>query len=166
MQSAYQRDAPQLPCCCPLLLCCCSAAQVQLVGLCNHWVRLHSCTLPVLPPQAAPQATPLAWLGLGWRVQTFFVSLSWVSISWVSWTKKTQQIVQIHLLFMYFLPHWGNSGQKFKYSRNTAEVSGVHFVNLETLVQVSECSWSIQTIILVIIVSPYSLKQLSRHKVL
>ena len=31
-----------------LLLCCCSAAQVQLVGLCNHWVRLHSCTLPRL----------------------------------------------------------------------------------------------------------------------
>ena len=25
-------------------LCCCSAAQVQLVVLCNHWVRLHCCT--------------------------------------------------------------------------------------------------------------------------
>ena len=106
-----------------LLLCCCSAAQVQLVGLCNHWVRLHSCTLPV------PLLKLLLWLGLGWRVQTFFVS--WVSMAWVPWTRKTQQIVQIHLLFMYFLPHWGNNGQKFKDSRITTEVSGVHFVNLE-----------------------------------
>ena len=32
-----------------LLLCHCSAAQVQLVWLCDHWVRLHCCTLPVLP---------------------------------------------------------------------------------------------------------------------
>ena len=27
---------------------------------------------------------------------------------------KTQQIVQIHLLFMFFPPHLGNSGEKFK----------------------------------------------------
>ena len=59
-----------------LLLCCCNAAQVQLVGLCNHWVRLHYCTLPRL-------LKLLLGLGLGWRVQTFFVSLSWVSIAWV-----------------------------------------------------------------------------------
>ena len=26
------------------LCCCCSAAQVQLVVLHNHWVRLHCCT--------------------------------------------------------------------------------------------------------------------------
>ena len=65
-----------------LLLCHCSAAQVQLVGLCNHWVRLHSCTLHVL----------LLWLGLGWRVQTFFVSLSWVSISWVPWLGYLEQV--------------------------------------------------------------------------
>ena len=42
-----------------LLLCHCSAAQVQLVGLCNHWVRLHSCTLPRLLLKL------LFWLGLG-----------------------------------------------------------------------------------------------------
>ena len=99
-----------------LLLCHCSAAQVQLVGLCNHWVRLHSCTLSVLLLKL------LLWLGLGRRVQTFFVSLSSVSITWVPWLgyleqvsiRKTQQIVQIHLLFIYFLPHWGKSGGKFK----------------------------------------------------
>ena len=69
MQSAYQRDAPQPPCCCLLLLCHCSAAQVQLVGLCNHWVRLHSCTLPVLLLKL------LLWLGLAW-VEEFKLSLS------------------------------------------------------------------------------------------
>ena len=69
-----------------LLLCCCSAAQVQLVGLCNHWVRLHSCTLPVLLLKL------LLWLGLGWRVQTFFVSLSWVSITWVLWLGYLEQV--------------------------------------------------------------------------
>ena len=33
--------------CCSLpaaTLCCCSAAQVQLVVLCNHRIRLHCCT--------------------------------------------------------------------------------------------------------------------------
>ena len=52
-----------------LILCCCSAAQVQLVGLCNHWVRLDSCTLPVL------LLKPLLWLGLAW-VEEFKLSLS------------------------------------------------------------------------------------------
>ena len=68
-----------------LLLCHCSAAQVQLVWLCNHWVRLHSCTLPVLLLKL------LLWLGLAWRVQTFFVSLSWVSIAWVPWLGYLEQ---------------------------------------------------------------------------
>ena len=50
-----------------LLLCHCSAAQVQLVGLCNHWVRLHSCTLPRLLLKL------LLWLA--W-VEEFKLSLS------------------------------------------------------------------------------------------
>ena len=49
-----------------LLLCHCSAAQVQLVGLCNHWVRLHSCTLPVLLLKLllTLSSSSMAWLGL------------------------------------------------------------------------------------------------------
>ena len=147
MQHTYHRDAPQPPCCCLLLCCHCSAVQVQLVWLCNHWVRLHSCTLPVLFLKL------LLWLDLGYRVQTFFVSLSWVSVTWVPWLgylekvsirEKTQQIVQIHLLFIYFPPHWGNSGEKFKEQKfqnycwsslsslgKSRNVFGVHFVNLE-----------------------------------
>ena len=54
------------------LLCCCSAAQVQLVVLCNHWVRLHYCTLLGCSSSCSSSWTRL---GLGWRVQTFFVSL-------------------------------------------------------------------------------------------
>ena len=78
---------PAVACCSSvLLLCHCSAAQVQLVGLCNHWVRLHSCTLPVLLLKL------LLSLGLGWRVQTFFVSLSWVSITWVLWLGHLEQV--------------------------------------------------------------------------
>ena len=56
-----------------LLLCCCSAAQVQLVWLCNHWVRLHSCTLPVLLLKLFLKL--LLWLGLAW-VEEFKLSLS------------------------------------------------------------------------------------------
>ena len=56
-----------------LLLCHCSAAQVQLVGLCNHWVRLHSCTLPVLLLKLLLK--PLLWLGLAW-VEEFKLALS------------------------------------------------------------------------------------------
>ena len=47
---------------CLLLLCaapllpCCSAAQVQLVWLCNHYIRLHCCTLAVLAAKPAAQA--------------------------------------------------------------------------------------------------------------
>ena len=56
---------PAAACCSSvLLLCCCSAAQVQLVGLCNHWVRLHSCTLPVLLLKLLLKL--LLWLGLAW----------------------------------------------------------------------------------------------------
>ena len=49
-----------------LLLCHCSAAQVQLVWLCNHWVRLHSCTLPVLLLKLLLMlsSSSMAWLGL------------------------------------------------------------------------------------------------------
>ena len=49
-----------------LLLCHCSAAQVQLVGLCNHWVRLHSCTLPVLLLKLLLMlsSSSMAWVGL------------------------------------------------------------------------------------------------------
>ena len=64
---------PAAACCSSvLLLCHCSAAQVQLVGLCNHWVRLHSCTLPVL---LLKQLKPLLWLGLAW-LEEFKLSLS------------------------------------------------------------------------------------------
>ena len=57
---------------CLLLLCaaplplCCSAAQVQLVWLCNHWVRLHCCTLPVLLLKLLfmLSSSSMAWLGL------------------------------------------------------------------------------------------------------
>ena len=56
-----------------LLLCHCSAAQVQLVWLCNHWVRLHSCTLPVLLLKLLLKL--LLWLGLAW-VEEFKLSLS------------------------------------------------------------------------------------------
>ena len=139
-----------------LLLCHCSAAQVQLVGLCNHWVRLHSCTLPRL-------LKLLLGLGLGWRVQTFFVSLSWVSVTWVPWlgylgyleqvsTIKTQQSVQIHCLFMYFLPRWGNSGERVELLRNNVKTEGNNW-NFPKC----QCSWRIQTITLLqIIVSHYS----------
>ena len=50
---------------CPsvLLLCHCNAAQVQLVWLCNHWVRLHCCTLPMLLLKLLLTLS-LAWLGL------------------------------------------------------------------------------------------------------
>ena len=58
-----------------LLLCCCSAAQVQLVWLCNHWVRLHCCTLPVL------LLKPLLWLSLAW-VEEFKLSLS-LELAWL-----------------------------------------------------------------------------------
>ena len=65
---------PAAACCSSvLLLCHCSAAQVQLVGLCNHWVRLHSCTLPVLLLKLLLK--PLLWLGLAW-VEEFKLSLS------------------------------------------------------------------------------------------
>ena len=49
-----------------LLLCCCSAAQVQLVWLCNHWVRLHSCNLPVLLLKLLLMlsSSSMAWVGL------------------------------------------------------------------------------------------------------
>ena len=56
-----------------LLLCCCSAAQVQLVGLCNHWVRLYSCTFSVLLLKLLLRL--LLWLGLAW-VEEFKLSLS------------------------------------------------------------------------------------------
>ena len=88
MQHTYQRDAPQPPCCCcwPLLLCAaplplCSAAQVQLVWLCNHWVRLHSCTLPVLLLKLLLK--PLLWLGLAW-VEEFKLSLS-LELAWLGY---------------------------------------------------------------------------------
>ena len=63
-----------------LLLCHCSAAQVQLVGLCNHWVRLHSCTLPVLFKLLLK---PLLWLGLAW-VEEFKHSLS-LELVWLGY---------------------------------------------------------------------------------
>ena len=44
-----------LLCAAPLLLCC-SAAQVQLVWLHNHWVRLHCCTFPTAKVLAAKPA--------------------------------------------------------------------------------------------------------------
>ena len=54
-----------LLCAAPLLLCC-SAAQVQLVWLCNHWVRLHCYTLPVLLLKLllAFSSSSMAWVGL------------------------------------------------------------------------------------------------------
>ena len=82
MQPTYQRDAPQPPCCCccPLLLCPCSAAQVQLVWLCNHWVRLHSCTLPVLLLKLllTLSSSSMAWL------EEFKLSLS-LELAWLGY---------------------------------------------------------------------------------
>ena len=46
--------------CAALLPLCCSAAQVQLVWLCNHWVRAALLHLACAASQAAPQAAPLA----------------------------------------------------------------------------------------------------------
>ena len=54
-----------------LLPLCASAAQVQLVVLHNHWVRAALLHLAC----AAPQAAPLAELGLAW-VEEFKLSLS------------------------------------------------------------------------------------------
>ena len=112
MQSAYQRDAPQPPCCrccCPLPPLCCSSATAVLHkcnwwGLYNHWVKLHSCTLPVLLLKTAP----LAWLGL--KSSNFLcplclelASLGYLGLGTLNkYSMKTQQIVQIHLMFMYF----------------------------------------------------------------
>ena len=68
----------------PLLLCHFGAAQMQLVWLCNHWVRLHCCTLPVLLLKLSCSFS-VAWVGLGWRVQTFFVSeLVWLGFMEIS----------------------------------------------------------------------------------
>ena len=64
-----------------LLLCCCSAAQVQLVGLCNHWVRLHSCYLPVLLLKLLLKL--FLWLGLAW-VEEFKLSLS-LELVWLGY---------------------------------------------------------------------------------
>ena len=84
-----------------LLLCHCSAAQVQLVRLCNHWVRLHSCTLPVLLLKL------LLWLGLAW-VEEFKLSLS-LELAWLgylglgeSWKYLEYSIKSTN---SYFLPH-------------------------------------------------------------
>ena len=52
-------------------LCHCSAAQVQLVVLCNHWGKAALLHLAC----AAPQAAPLAELGLAW-VEEFKLPLS------------------------------------------------------------------------------------------
>ena len=88
----YQRDAPQPPlllllhtcpttpsATAPLLLQCCTSATVWL---CNHWVRLHCCTLPVLLLKL------LLWLGLGW-VEEFKLSLSlelaWLGVPWLGY---------------------------------------------------------------------------------
>ena len=70
-----------LLCAAPLLtpLCHCSAAQVQLVWLCNHWVRLHLLHLAC----AAPQAAPLAWLGF--KSSNFLCLLSWCGLGTLAW---------------------------------------------------------------------------------
>ena len=153
MQPTYQRDAPQPPCCSSVLfLCCCSGAQVQLVGLCNHLVRLHSCTLPVLLLKL------LLWLGFGWRVQTFFVSLSWVSIAWVPWLgyleqvsiRKTQQNCPNSPLVHIFPPLIEEKVEESSRSYQNYLINLIKF----TRVQVSKCSLRSWTIILEIIVNP------------
>ena len=122
MQVAYQRDAPQPPCCCCrlLLLCCCSAAQVQLVLLCNHWVRLHSCTLPVLLLKLLLK--PLLWLGLAW-VEEFKLSLSLelASLGYLGlgtlnkyFHGKLNQLSSFAYCSYISPLVWGNSGEKFK----------------------------------------------------
>ena len=90
-----------------LLLCCCSAAQVQLVWLCNHWVRLHCCTLPVLLLKCG-----LGWVGLGWRV----------SMAWGSW-----KYLEYSINPLIFLPCLK---EKMMFIRITVQVCGESKVNL------------------------------------
>ena len=74
MQSAYQRDAPQLPCCrccCPTAPLCCSTA---VLHKCNWWGYLIT-GLGCTPAPCLCCSSSWTRLGLGLRVQTFLVSL-------------------------------------------------------------------------------------------
>ena len=110
-----------------LLLCCCSAAQVQLVGLCNHWVRLHSCTLPVLLLKL------LLWLGLAW-VEEFKLSLSLclelASLGCLEQRKlsKLSKFTSCSYISSLVEEIVDKSSSILEF---TTEVSGFHFVNLE-----------------------------------
>ena len=81
---------------CLLLLCHCSAAQVQLVWLCNHWVRLYCCTLP--GACCSSHSSSLAW------VEEFKFSLSlelaWLGVPWLGYLGGN--IWNIPLIFLLY----------------------------------------------------------------
>ena len=129
------------------LLCCCSAAQVQLVGLCNYWVRLHFCTLPVLLLKLLLK--PLLWLGLGW-VEEFKLSLSLelASLGYLglgTLNKKNSANCPNSPLVHVFPPSLRKNGHKFELSRNTMKLMEIMEISLKSVAklvnsQVSECS--------------------------
>ena len=101
------------------LLCHCSAAQVQLVWLCNHWVRLHSCTLPVLLLKLLLMlSSSVAWLGLK---SSNFLSLELAWLGYLGLGTLTEYSMKnsancpvspiVHIISSLI---WGNSGEKFK----------------------------------------------------
>ena len=102
---------------CLLLLCCCSAAQVQLVWLCNHWVRLHCCTLPCC---SSSLAAPLVCLGLAW-VEEFNLSLS-LELAWLGFMEisgifyKSSNFTNCPVLFSSLV------GRKLSFTRITIQV--------------------------------------------
>ena len=99
--------------CCSLpaaTLCHCSAAQVQLVVLCNHRIRLHCCTLPGL-------LLKLAWLGLKSSnflcLFVWWVSVAWVSLAWVAWVPRSNKYYswkRLNLQFAEFFKFTSCSG--------------------------------------------------------
>ena len=162
-----------------LLLYHCSVAQVQLVWLCNHWVRLHCCTLPVLLLKLLLTLSFSSVACLGLKSSNF---LSGVSMAWVPWlgyldwkyleysiNSANCPVSPIVHIFPLSLKKYCRKVQGIKIIRITIEVFGDRFVIVKKFsgVQVSKCSFGrIHTTILVIIVEIHkSIKQLSKHKV-
>ena len=116
MQHTYQRDAPQPSCCCCMPaapLCCSSAAAVlhkcNWSGLCNHWIRLHCCTLPVLLLKLLLKCG-LAWLGfVRYHVPEFPHSSATFNISLGSHIQAFSQSS--------YKEHWGTAPCPMQYSQ-------------------------------------------------